>query len=360
MDKSLLIKGGTSYGERLEDALRRADITQDSCRKDPLSARRKLVGNRLFMPLYVDWASSYDARWADFFRMVENTEGFQNIEIRKNDLFPRMKGISILKTCYLLPAKRWRSQKEKLSAREAVEEALSGFTLEDVKKVADIPVGFDFKGNGHFKVGSPYNKLRARALYEKRARQATVRIHIGKDDFSEALRQGILIEADNVPSLSGENGPYTVTIGSVPVYFLEHGFGEKAKAVSYEIFNSDVECGRKNFSEYKFGRRIKAAFGKTKRSGREDEFDHHPLFVLDAASDIIKARYPGLAIDNPFPEVRNGVEDFVEAAYKRIVVTREDATPRKIMLWQSVALMQVCTMMAVGYLNMKEKGLFTA
>ncbi len=355
MDKSLLIGGGTSYGERLEEALRIADITQESYRKCRLSAERELVGKKLFLPMYVEMGSPYGERWAGFFQMIENTEDNQTIIIRKGQFFPCMKELSLLKRGYLLPARRWGNQVEKVSVRKALGDKLSEFNLDGVVEAKHVPSGLDFSGGETYKPTSPYDWLRGGAMLEFPWFRdgVKVKIQVGKADYSQALSGGVRLVATGINSLSGEEAPHEITIDRVPVYLLSEGVTELAYRVGYGIHTSDG-CKRSVFSEDKFGREIRR---KKERTGPENEFDHHSYFVLKIAGKQIGLQYPDLAIDDIFPDLQKGVEDLIEPVFRRVVIVKRNGNGKeeREMLWQSVSLMQACTMMAVGYVNMKEK-----
>ncbi len=360
MDKSLLIEGGASYREKLEDALRKAGITSTSYRSDPATAERKLVGKKLFLPPYVEAGSPYGERWAGFFQLIENTRNHQTLIIRAGQFFPAIRELSLLKKGYLLPARRWRNQKEKMSVREVLGAALSEFTLGSVVEAKRAPSGLDFSSGDSYKPTSPYNWLRGDAMLEFLwfRDNVTVKIQVGKDDYSQALNTGVRLVATGLNSLSGEEAPHEITIDRVPVYLLSKGVTELTKRVGYGIHTSD-DCKRSVFSEDKFGRETGR---KKERTGPENEFDHHSYFVLKIAGEQIRKEHPILAIDDIFPKLPAGLEQLIEPAFKRIVVIKRngDGEEKREMLWESVARMQVYTMMAVGYLNMKEKGIATA
>jgi len=156
-----------------------------------------------------------------------------------------------------------------------------------------------------------------------------------------------------VPSLSGEEAPHTIVMTQVPVYPTNASINERVKRIGYDLVTSD-DCTRYTFSEDKFSRLIKPAFGRGERKRSENELDHHSVFVMEAGSEELSREYPDLAIDNPFPQLPVELEKHVEVAFNRIMV-RRDSTPERMMLWESVALMQIYTMMAIGYINSQER-----
>ncbi|MBI2175969.1 hypothetical protein HYU40_01290 [Candidatus Woesearchaeota archaeon] len=368
MDVSLLIEGGTQWKERLEDALRRADVTAGTYNRDKPGITRALIQKRILLPLHVDFTQTYGQRWLGLFTFLESTEEHQTVMIVRNQFFPPMDDLSLPKRWYLLPARRWHPEKGKdnLSVREALEAKLRGFTLEQVIGIDDVPVGLDFAGvsaNTHYKVTNPYNWLRGRKMlaafeeqltirYEPFGKNMTIRLQFGREDLSQALEGGIRIVAENVPSFSGEQAPHKITITGAPVYYVETDVDEKAKRRGYDIFTSD-DCMRNVFSDDKFSRKIKSVFGKQDRVGSENEFDHHSVLVLDAAAKLVSQQYPFIALDDPIPAVPEGVEELVEVAFRRIRVTGPGVADEGIMLWQSKALMQIYTIMATAYMNGK-------
>ncbi len=367
MDLALLVGGGTLWQERLEEALKRSNLAQSAYKRDKPGVTRVLIQNRHLMPLYVDFSQTYGQRWLGLFQLLNTTQPHQTIMIVRNQFFPPMDDVSLPKRWYLLPAKRWNPEKgnDNLSARESLEAKLHGFTLEQVWGIDDVPVGLDFAGvgaNTHYKVTNPYNWLRGRKMlsnqsptvrYEPSGKNATIRLQFGREDLSQALDFGIRIIAENVPSLSGEQEPHKLTIANVPLYYVDTGVSEIGKRRGYDIFTSD-DCMRNAFADDKFSRKIKSQFGRQERTGSENEFDQHSVFVLDAAAVLVSQQYPMLAMDNPIPEVPNGVEELVELAFRRIRVIGPRIADEGIMLWQSKALMQVYTMMGIAYLNSKQ------
>ncbi len=367
MDLALLVEGGTLWQERFEKALQRSNLAQSAYKRDKTGVTRTLIQNRLLMPLYVDFNQTFGQRWLGLFQLLNVTQPHQTIMIVRNQFFPPMNDVSLPKRWYLLPAKRWDSEKgnDNLSVKESLEAKLHGFTLEQVRGIDDVPVGMDFAGvgaNTHYKVTNPYNWLRGRKMlssqsptvrYEPSGKNATIRLQFGREDLSQALDVGIRIVAENVPSLSGEQEPHKLTITNVPVYYVEMGVNEITKRRGYGIFTSD-DCMRNAFADDKFSRKVKSQFGREERTGSENEFDHHSVFVLDAAAVLVSQQYPMLAIDNPIPKVPNGVEELVELTFRRIRVIGPGVTDEGIMLWQSKALMQVYTMMGIAYLNSKQ------
>ncbi len=366
MDLRMLVNGGSRWQERLEEALRGAGITKGAYTRDVAGVTRQLIQKRLLMPLYVDFSQAYGQRWLGLFQMLEKTGPEQTVLVIRNQLFPGMDDLSLPKRWYLLPARRWNPEKGNgnLSVREALKAKLEGFTLEQVSGADNIPVGLDFAGvgaNTHYKVTTPYNWLRGRKMladtgakltYEPSGKNATIRLQFGRDDLSQALDVGIRIVAENVPSISDEQGPHKVVITNVPVYYVEKGVDERTKRRGYSVFTSD-DCMRNAFADDKFSRKVKSPFKLEERVGSENELDHHSVFVLDAAASMVSSQYPILAIDNPLPEVPEGTEELVETAFRRIRVIGPGVANDGIMLWQSKALMQIYTMMSIGYLNSK-------
>ena len=369
MDISTLAEGGTSWQQRLEDSLRKADITGQSYKTDQPGVTRAIIQRRLLMPLYVDFNQTYGQRWLNFFKFAGNTEDHQTIMIVRNQFFPPMDDRSLPKRWYLLPAKRWDSSKGNgnSSVREALEARLKGFSLEHVIGVDDVPIGLDFAGvgaNSHIKVTNPYNWFRGRKmfdayekklimLYEAVGKKLTIRLQFGRDDLSQAFDVGIRIVAENVPSLSGEEAPHKVTITDVPVYYVNADVDERAKRRGYDIFTSD-DCTRNVFSDDKFSRKMKSAFGREERTGSENEFDHHSVLVLEAACKEASRMYPILALDNPIPALPNGIEELIDLAFRRVRIVGPGVASEGMMLWESKALMQIYTMMGIAYLNTRK------
>ncbi len=360
MNIRLLVDGGTKWQERIEKALKSVKLTWYRYTRDKANATKVLVGKRLLLPTYVDLSQNYGERWRGLFQLLSGTNTDQTIVIRRNQFFPMMDDLSLTKRCYLLPAKRWESGRPvNPSVREGLEQQLENFTLEQVKDVREIPTGLDFEGvgpNTDMKVTTAYNWIREQAIYNNPAwkKKAKVKLHMGKDDLSQALEQGIRIVAENVPSLSGEEAPHVLTITNAPIYVENIGPSELTKRTGYGIKTSD-DCGRAVFCDYKYGRIIKTAFGLEERVRSENEFDHHSILTLDIAKDMLAVQYAGLTLDYPIPAVPKGVEEFVEAAFRRIRVTDDKIANGGKMLWESVALMQIYTMMACAYVNTKNR-----
>ncbi len=362
MNIDMLINGGTRWQERLEDALSRAGITRNNYTRDKAGATGKLVRQRLLLPVYVrDFDQPIGERWMGVFEFLERTENYQTVSIPRNQFFPSMDDLSLPKRWYLLPAKRWEPNRGdgNLSVREALEEQRDRFTLAKVVTFEDLPIGFDFEGvgpNSDIKPTTLYNWVRGRAMYGSAQfrRQAKVTLQTGRLDLSQAFSQGIRVTAHNVPSLSGESAPHDLVLTNAPVYEIASGVGAATKRTGYGITTSD-DCGRNTFSDDKFSRKIRTAFGLEERVRSENEFDHHSIFVIEAACDLIAAQYPGLAIDNPIPAVPSEVDRFLDVAFSRIRVIDPKDRNSGYMLWESKALMQLYTMAVIGYLNTKKE-----
>ncbi|MFH1105638.1 MAG: hypothetical protein V1731_00290, partial [Candidatus Aenigmatarchaeota archaeon] len=250
------------------------------------------------------------------------------------------------------PAKRWESGRNNLSVREAQEEQMNRFTLKNVKDFSDLPIGFDFEGvgpNTDFKPNTPYNWCRGREMYASSffRKNTKVVLQAGKDDLSQAFSQGMCVTIRGLPSLSGENAPHNIVLANVPVYDASRGIDERTKRIGYALSTSD-DCGRSIYSGDKFSRRIKTAFGREERVRSENEIDHHSVYGIEAACNLITVQYPGLAIDNPIPSLPDDFGKYLDFAFRRIRVMNKN---QGRMLWESNALMQMYCMAAIGYLN---------
>lgn len=355
----MLTNGGTTWQERLEGALRKIDISWYNYTRDKPGATRKLVQQKLLLPIYVpDFTEPIGERWMGVFGILEKTEDSQTISIPRNQFFPHMDDLSLPKRWYLLPAKRWEPGRgdDNLSVREAQEEQMNRFTLANVKTFDDLPIGFDFEGvgpNTDIKPNTPYNWRRAREMYKSPdfRRRAKVTLQVGKEDLSQVFSQGIRVTINDLPSLSGESAPHDIVLTNVPVYEVERGVDVRTKRVGYGISTSD-DCGRSTYSEDKFSRKIKTPFGLGERMRSENEFDHHSIFGIEAACDLIGVQYPGLAIDNPIPALPDGFDRYLDFAFRRIRVI-DPRSKNDYMLWESKALMQLYSMAVIGHLNAK-------
>lgn len=353
----MLTKGGAKWEDRLEDSLRRSGISWRAYTCNRISATRRLISQRLLMPLYIDLTLSYGERWGQLFRFIANTDEHQTVDIVRNLLFPYIRNSRVAKKGNLPSVGKWDG---KLSVREAIEAKLKNFTLETVQGAYDIPVGFGFSGaiaNSHEKVTTPYNWLRGRKMYAflkdqleleytPEQKQFIITLQIGRED--RMFEIGIRVFA-KVPSFRGDEKPHNIVISNLPIYSRGQGIPEAAKRRGYDVFVQD-DCKRNFFSDDKFGRKRPYVIGEETRN--ENELDHHFVLVVEAASGLISRQYPELAVDNPIPKMPEGVEDLVEAAFKRIRIL-EPSKNRATMLWKSTNLMQVYTMMAVAYLNSK-------
>ncbi len=358
MDINTLINGGTAWQERLEDSLRRIDVGWGKYTKNKSGVTKKLTQERLLLPIYVyDFAIPVGERWSGVFDMLGRTEEHQTITLQRNQFFPPMDDRSLPKRWYLLPAKRWEYRRDNLSVIEAQEEQMKRFTLKNVKDFDDLPIGFDFEGVGpdiEMKPNTPYNWYRGRKMYGSPLfrERAKVILQVGRDDLSQAFSQGINVNIRDLPSLAGESAPHDIVLSSVPVYEIKRGVDERTKRIGYGISTSD-DCERHTYSNDKFSRRIKTAFGREERVRKENEFDHHSIYGIEAACDLVAVQYPGLTVDNPIPELPNGFEKYIELAFRRIrIMDKGDGQ----MLWESKALMQIYGMAVIGYLNAKEAG----
>lgn len=352
----MLTRGGTKWKERLEDSLRKANISWSdyTARKD--AATRTLVSRRLLMPLYVDFATSPGERWRQLFELLANTEEHQTVAVTRSQFFPAIGNSSLPKKGNLLYLGEWDSRQ---SVREGIEAEQESFTLERVRGMGDIPVGFGFSGtsaNSHDKVTTPYNWLKGRKMlasladqldiqYATEGKRFAVKFQMGRED--RAFENGIRVLA-KVPSFGGNDSEHNVMISSLPIYQGQE-VPEEAKRRGYDIFVQD-DCKRHFFADDKFGRARLPGFDDETRN--ENELDHHFVLVVDAASELIGRQNPGITIDNPIPKIPSGVEDLVEVAFQRIRLL-EPSRNRAAMLWESTSLMQVYTMMAIGYLNSK-------
>ncbi len=361
MNIGMLIDGGATWRERLEDALARTDIGWYNYTRDKPGATRKLVQQKFLLPIYVpDLSEPVGKRWMGVFGILENTEDDQTITIPRNQFFPSMNDLSLPKRWYLLPAKRWEPGRgdDNLSVNEAIKGQMNRFTLANVKTFDDLPIGFDFEGvgpNTDMKPNTPYNWRRAREMYRSPdfRRRAKVTLQFGKEDLSQARPQGIKVTVNGLPSLSGESAPHDIVLTNVPVYEESLGVDVRTKRIGYGISTSD-DCGRSIYSDDKFTRKIKTPFGLEERVRSENEFDHHSIFGIEAACDLIAVQYPGLAIDNPFPALPDGFDRYLDFAFRRIRVIDTRNRNNGFMLWESKALMQLYGMAVIGYLNAKK------
>lgn len=360
MNMQILLNGGTRWQERLEDSLKRAGASWGSYTHDKPGVTRKLVQQKLLFPVYVqEFSEPVGKRWEGIFGILAGTEDYQTISLPRNQFFPPMADLSLPKRWYLLPAKRWEPSRggNNLSVREAQEEQMNRFTLSGVATFDDMPIGFDFEGvgpNTDIKPNTTYNWRRAREMYKAPAfrRHAKVTLQIGREDLSQAFNQGISVTVSNLPSLSGESAPHDIVITNVPVYQASLGVDERTKRVGYGISTSD-DCGRSAFSGDKFSRKIRTAFGLEERVRSENEFDHHSIFGIEAACNLISAQYPGLLIDNPIPELPEGFDRYLDLAFTRLRIIDLKDKNGGYMLWESNALMQLYSMVVIGYLNDK-------
>lgn len=360
MGTDTLINGGTTWQGRLEDSLRRAGTSWGNYARNKAGVTRELVRKRLLLPIYVpDFSEPVGERWSGIFDTLHETEDYQTLSIPRNQFFPSMDDLSLPKRWYLLPAKRWEPERgnENLSVREAQEKQMNSFTLKRVKDFDDLAIGFDFEGvgpNTDFKPNTPYNWYRGREMYASQffRKRAKIALQAGKEDLSQAFSQGMRVTISELPSLSGESAPHDIVLANVPVYDASRGIDERTKRVGYGISTSD-DCGRSTYSGDKFSRKIKTAFGREERVRSENEIDHHSIYGIEAACDLIAIRYPGLAIDNPIPSLPDGFEKYLNFAFRRIRVMDKDEGR---MLWESNALMQIYCMAVIGHLNAKRAG----
>ena len=353
-----MVEGGPSVNDRLYGSLERAGISHAQYRANKIDAERTLVSQRLLLPLYLERDSTHGQRWENLFQMLENTDEHQTIIVPAGQILPPDKLLSLPKTGYLLHAKRWPNQQEKLSVREAIEQRLTSFYLEDVKDVSDVPVGIDFQGiskSSNFNVTSPFNWIRGRELYKQFGSQAKVSLQFGGDNLYRAIEQGIIALVRDVPSIKGTQSPHIVRINNIPVYFDNQGPSQTTKAIGYDLITSDT-CERSTFSGDSFSRKIKPAFSMEERLHDETEFDHHSDFVLRAAVDAVPNEYIGMSVDYPFPELRSGVEEIADEIFKRVMITRgNNGKIERKMLSESVVLKQIVYMMAIAHVNSKNR-----
>ncbi len=360
MNIELLLNGGTRWQERLEDSLRRTGISWGSYTKDKASTTKKLVQQRLLYPIYVpDLREPVGERWTGVFRSLDRTEDRQTITLLRNQFFPPMGDLSLPKRWYLLPAKRWEPSRgnDNMSVREAQEEQMNRFTLSSVATFDDLPIGFDFEGvgpNTDIKPNTAYNWRRAREMYKTPAfrKHTKVTLQVGREDLFQAFTQGIRVTVTGLPSLSGESAPHDLVLTNMPVYQTCQEIDVRTKRIGYGISTSD-DCGRSTFSGDKFSRKIKTVFGLEERARSENEFDHHSIFGIEAACNLISAQYPGLSIDNPIPELPKGFDRYLDLAFTRIRVLDKKDKNGGYMLWESNALTQIYSMTVIGYLNDK-------
>ncbi|MFH0889629.1 MAG: hypothetical protein V1836_00610 [Candidatus Aenigmatarchaeota archaeon] len=355
MDIDTLINGGTTWQERLEDSLRRIDVSWGNYTRNKPGVTREIVQKRFLLPIYVpDFTMPVGERWTGVFETLEKTKEHQTIGVPRNQFFPPMNDRSLPKRWYLLPAKRWEYNRDNLSVREAQEEQMNRFTLDHVKTFDDLPIGFDFEGigpNTDMKPNTPYNWYRGRKMYGSPLfrKRAKVVLQAGREDLSQAFSQGISVNIRDLPSLAGESAPHDIVLTNVPVYEINRGVDERTKRIGYGIRTSD-DCERHIYSNDKFTRKIKTAFGSEERVRSENEFDHHSIYGIEAGCDLIAVQYPGLAIDNPIPALPDGFEKYIDFAFKRIRVMDKNEGN---MMWESKALMQIYGMAVIGYLNAK-------
>ncbi len=350
-----LINGGTTWQERLEDSLQRAGTSWGYYTRDKSGVTRNIVRKKLLMPIYVpDFSEPVGERWEGIFDTLNNTEDYQTLVLNRNHFFPPMDDRSLPKRWYLLPAKRWEPDRVNMSVREAQEEQMNRFNLKNVKYFDDLPIGFDFEGvgpNSDMKPNTPYNWYRGRKMHKSPffRERTKVALHTGKEDLSQAFAQGIRVKITGLPSLASETAPHDIVLTNVPVYDASIGVDERTKRIGYGIRTSD-DCARSAYSEDRFGRKIRTAFGREERMRSENEFDHHSIYGIEAACGLIGIQHPGIVIDNPIPSLPPGFEKYMDFAFSRIRVSGRNESR---MLWESTALMQIYSMAVIGYLNAK-------
>ncbi len=357
MNINLLNGGGDTIEDRFKVALPHSGLKPEGQRTIRDLFENVYVQKKLWVPLYVDPGSDYGKRWGDLFDLIANTEDHQTIIIARGQFFPMLDHNTLHKRWYILPALRWdHNRHPMLSSREALQQRLDSYRLKDIHKLMDVAIALDFQGigkDGDYRITTPFDWLRARIMYEAWKDQLKIVIREGREDLSEAFNQGVIIEAKGVPSLSGEQAPHEIVARNVAVYDGSFGPTDMTRIVSYGLRTSD-DCSRHTFSQEKFYRRMNPAFGYVKRTGEEIDIDHHTGLIILAAAEAMPRQRPGLGVYNPLPEVPKGVEQLVDVAYKRIMITEGEDNGRH-MLWEFNGLMKIYTMMAVAYLNTKQR-----
>ncbi len=358
MDINLLNSGGDTVAGRFKAALPHSGLRPEGAQRTIRGVFEKFyIQKKLWIPLYVDPSSDYGKRWGDLFDLIANTEDHQTIIIARGQFFPPLDHTTLHKRWYRLPAPRWNpNRRPMLSSREALQQRLDSYRLEDIHKLMDVAVALDFQGigkDGDYRITTPFDWLRARVMYEAWKGRLKIKIREGRDDLSEAFNQGVIIEATGVPSLSGEQAPHEMVARNVAIYDESLGPTNRTRIASYGLRTSD-DCSRHTFYNERFYTLINPAFGKDERTGEDIDVDHHTGLIMLVAEDVMPAQRPGLKIYNPLPQVPQGIEQLVDVAYKRIMITEGKENERR-MLWELNGLMKIYTMMAVAYLNTKQR-----
>lgn len=357
MDINLLNGGGDTVENRFKVAFEHSGLRPEGKRRIRDVFEGFYVKNELWIPLYADPASDYGERWKILFELIEKTKDHQTIIIPKGQFFPQLDHNTLHKRWYALPAKRWDPNKRPVAgSREALEDRLNSYSLEDIHKLNDTAIALDFQGigkDGDYRITTPFDWLRARVMYEAWKDKVKIVIREGKGDLSDAFNKGVIIEAKELPSLSGEDAPHDIVVRNVAVYDLRFKPTDRTRIASYGLRTSD-DCLRHTYGSEKFYRLMNPAFGEVMRTGEEEDIDHHTGYVLLAAEDIMPRQRPGLSIYNPLSKVPDGVERLVDVPYKRIMITEGQEKERR-MLWELTGLMKFYTMMAVAYVNSKQR-----
>lgn len=372
LDSKLLLEGGPTWAQVIDDILRRADVPRVKYKADEDEGFRQLR-NRGFIAevRIVDpdrtafVASNAGTRWEGFFGLLKNSEGRQQILVIDNPAyFPTINKQSLLKTSVLWPVKRWETEPPavNLPLQDAYEGARKQADIRTIRLAEDLPIGFDVKGvraSNAFGVWTPFDGIRAESLYANNGVRANIKIagHIGKEDYQDALERGILFNAKGLPSVSGETDAHTVTVQRAPVFQVNEGITRQTKINSRDMKFKD-DCGWSKFDEYRFNRRILPAFGRTERDRDENLQDFHGYLALLSGRDWLSANHPGLDLYIPYPKMSESVTGLVEAAYRRVAVrtitydkgnTNSPPVISFQMISESVGWMKIFTTMAWIY-----------
>lgn len=371
MDVKLFVEGGRTWREGLEETLKKAKVPESTYQKDPEGVIARLTRRGFIVQAVIaddtnrlPIALSAGVRWQGLLAILERTEARQLlINIDGQQYLPQGSKHRILKNSSTLPVKSWETEPPgyNQTLREGLEQVIEGIDITKFTTTDNLPVGFKTEGvrtNNINKVMEPFNWVRGEAMYKDPAMRKNAKIvgHVGKNDYSAALNQGMLVTAEKIPTLSGDTDPHKVTLKHVPFYHIKSGVTVQTKKAGRDMTVQD-DCFWDTYSDYSYSRTlVRPAFGRTESEKEENIWDHHADFTLRGTADWVRANHPDFAIDFPFPNVSDRVKRLVEIAYHRLSVTtrtykegsNEPIITRELM-GESVAWMKIFTMMAVAY-----------
>ena len=334
LDVKLFTEGGRTWSQALEDVLEEADITLSQYRKDEARAGAQLTRQgRIVVARITDPSSpavltpSAGVRWEGLFALAERTEGRHPLIIIDSNLyFPNKSKQSLLKNTRLVPVKRWETEPPANNPvlRDGYEEARRRFDITSFQTLNELPIGFDVESvstSNVIGVTTPFDWVRAKSAYndEGLRKKAKIVCHVGRQDYSNVLANGMLVHVQNVPTFSGDTDPHKITIRHTPVYDVTIGITTRTKIAGRDMKIQD-DCYWETFADYRYEREMRPAFGKSERRREENLQDYHAVLGLLGASDWLRANHPQLALDLPYPDLSQRVERLVQTAYHRIVV----------------------------------------